>query len=99
MNDERIPVPPVFSEVPDDLETQGKASAEQTPGGSEDTGNGLRVRDGGSDAALDDTPRDHLGNPAQDWQRRPVPWEYTSKAKYKHDLEKFMREVYEDGND
>ena len=99
MNDERIPVPPVFGEVPDGLETPGKASAEPSSAGSNDTLSGLWVRDGGGDAALDDTPRDHLGHPAQDWQRRPVPWEYTSKAKYKRDLEKFMREVYEDGND
>ena len=57
-----------------------------------------RIRRGRSagDAAVDDPVRDHLGRPVADWQKRPVPWEYTSKAQYRHDLQKFMEEVYGD---
>lgn len=95
---ERFPVPPVFNPVPDGVETEGKAPAEQTATNADDTLGGLWVRDDPDNASVDDTVRDHLGHPVQDWQRRPVPWEYTSKAKYKRDLQKFMDEVYGDDN-
>lgn len=100
MNDrQRIPVPAVLNPVHDSVEAEAETRAEQAPAGDAHPLSGLWVRDGGGDAAVDDTPRDHLGRPAQDWQRRPVPWEYTSKAKYRRDLQKFMEEVFEEKND
>lgn len=99
MHDERASLHPVFDPVPDGMETPVEAQPVDMGIHPDGSAGGSRGGRGADDAAVDGGVRDHLNRPARDWQKRPMPWEYTSKSKYKHDLEKFMEEVYGNGND
>lgn len=92
MHDERVSV----SSVHDPVSDAGPAVSPSAEGLHGDDG-GVRRSADPVGSGVDDTPRDHLNKPAADWQKRPMPWDYKSKAQYKNDLQKFMNEVF--GND